>query len=108
MASEAGILLLLLVPMGSDRIETQLRGISRSGLYCAVDPVRKGSDYVVNSSKSSSVRPGSFGIEQAAGVCLETGGYEVALQTGLFVHKETDLSIDDLVPIRLTRTYRQN
>ena len=33
-------------------------------------------------------------------------GYQVDLRTGLFVHSETDFQLEDMVPIKLTRTYR--
>jgi len=35
------------------------------------------------------------------------GGDPVDLQTGLFVYKRTDLALSDVIPINLTRTYRQ-
>jgi len=38
----------------------------------------------------------------------ETGGDPVDCATGLFLHSVTDLSIDDVVPIVVNRTYRQN
>lgn len=36
------------------------------------------------------------------------GGEPVDLQTGLFIYKKTDLVLADVIPIALTRTYRQN
>jgi RHS repeat-associated protein len=39
--------------------------------------------------------------------CNPTGGDPVDLQTGLFVYTKTDLSLKDVTPISLTRTYRQ-
>ena len=36
------------------------------------------------------------------------GGDPVDCATGLFLHTETDLAVSDVVPISVTRTYRQN
>ena len=36
-----------------------------------------------------------------------TGGEPVDLQTGLFIYKKTDFALNDVIPLRLTRTYRQ-
>jgi RHS repeat-associated protein len=36
-----------------------------------------------------------------------TGGDPVNLQTGLFVYTKTDLALNDVIPLSLTRTYRQ-
>lgn len=38
----------------------------------------------------------------------ETDGEPVDLQTGLFVYSKTDLALPDVIPIELTRVYRQN
>jgi RHS repeat-associated protein len=35
-------------------------------------------------------------------------GDPIDLSTGLFVHTETDLTLTDVIPLALTRTYRQN
>jgi RHS repeat-associated protein len=37
-----------------------------------------------------------------------TGGEPVDLATGLFVYRKTDLALQDVIPIALTRTYRQS
>jgi RHS repeat-associated protein len=37
-----------------------------------------------------------------------TSGEPVDLQTGLFIYRKTDLQLPDVIPITLTRTYRQN
>jgi RHS repeat-associated protein len=37
-----------------------------------------------------------------------TSGEPVDLQTGLFIYHKTDLQLPDVIPITLTRTYRQN
>jgi RHS repeat-associated protein len=42
--------------------------------------------------------PGSHGYD----------GDPVDLQTGLFVHEQTDLILPDTMPLKITRTYRQN
>jgi RHS repeat-associated protein len=36
------------------------------------------------------------------------GGDPVELSTGLFVHQKTDLALPDVIPLELSRTYRQN
>src|SRR5438445_11323475 len=36
------------------------------------------------------------------------GGDPVDLATGLFVYEKTDLVLPDVIPLTLTRTYRQN
>ena len=46
----------------------------------------------------SSPAPGTHGYD----------GDPVDLQTGLFVHEQTDLVLPDTLPIKITRTYRQN
>ncbi len=38
----------------------------------------------------------------------DNGGDPVDLGTGLFVYEKTDLFLPDLIPLKLTRTYRQN
>ena len=44
----------------------------------------------------------------AHGGCTPICGDPIDLGTGLFVHTETDFTIQDIIPITLTRTYRPN
>lgn len=46
--------------------------------------------------------------QQAVDGGKEKGGDPVELATGLFIMEQTDLAIPDLMPLTLTRTYRQN
>jgi RHS repeat-associated protein len=39
--------------------------------------------------------------------CNPSGGDPVDLQTGLFVYTKTDLALKDVIPLSVTRTYRQ-
>ncbi len=46
--------------------------------------------------------------QQATDGEKQTGGDPVELSTGLFIMEKTDLATPDLIPLILTRTYRQN
>src|SRR5262249_54019774 len=40
--------------------------------------------------------------------CADGGADPVDLSTGLFVHRQTDMVLPDVIPIVMTRTYRTN
>jgi RHS repeat-associated protein len=52
--------------------------------------------------------PGSEGRSAGSGAARgpDSAGDPVSCSTGLFLHERTDLELQDLVPIKLTRTYR--
>jgi RHS repeat-associated protein len=59
---------------------------------------------VPSASSPTILPPGPQPGDQASGT--GSGGDPVDLSSGLFVHSQTDLTIADVLPIQLTRTYR--
>lgn len=111
MVSEANIIFLVLVATGGNLLGIHFRARDRSVLtnqsYVA-HVAGEAFCYGVSSWELSAATKDSSRVERAAKVYSATDGYEVDLQSGLFVHKETDLSFEGVVPIQLIRTYCQS